>query len=85
MRVISFMAQDIILLEAEIELLREACSAKGGAIRVDDRGDIQVRLGRTANARRLESLGYFEPAGDGWRIKPALRAQVKAVLREHDG
>lgn len=46
-------------------------------------GDLQSRFARTVSASHLAKLGYLEPTDDGWRIKPALRAQVRAVLREH--
>jgi hypothetical protein len=79
------MAQDISLTETEIDLLREACAAKGGAVRVEVSGDIQRRLARMACAARLAKLGYFEEAEDhAWRIKPALKTQVAALLREHE-
>jgi len=77
------MARDIVLTEGDIELLREACSARGGVIRVDPAADLQARVGRTASALHLSRLGYFEAVPDGWRIKPALRKQVAKVLREH--
>jgi hypothetical protein len=77
------MPKDILLTETEIELLREACAAKGGAIRVDPGCDIQVRVGRTACASHLAKLGYFESHEDGWRIKPELRKKVAKVLREY--
>jgi hypothetical protein len=77
------MPKDIILTEADIDLLREACSAKGGVIRVDTEGDVQARFARTVSASHLAKLGYLEPIGEGWRIKPALRAEVKAVLKGH--
>ena len=76
------MPKDIALTEAEIELLREACSAKGGLIRIDPSGDIQRRLYRMTCATRLAKLGYFEQVEDGWRIKPALKKDVAKVLRE---
>ena len=81
----SAMPKPIILTETEIELLREACSAKGGVIRIRDDVDIQARLQRTACAHQLARLGYFEAIDGGWRIKPALRKAVAKVLREYDG
>ena len=77
------MPKDIILTEAEIDLLREACAAKSGRVRVDERDDIQRRVGRAAYASHLTMLGYFEVIDGGWRIKPALKKQVAAILREH--
>lgn len=75
------MPKDIVLTEGDIELLREACSARGGVVRVDPGLDIQRRLGRTANAMHLAKLGYLEPIEDGWRIKPELKRQVAEVLK----
>jgi hypothetical protein len=77
------MPKDILLTDTEIELLREACSAKGGVIRADPSGDIQARLHRMACATHLAKLGYFEQVGEGWRIKPELRKDVAKVLREY--
>lgn len=77
------MPRDITLTEADIELLREACSAKGGVVRVKPEGDLQTRFARTVSASHLAKLGYLEPVpDDGWRIKPALKGQVAAVLKE---
>lgn len=78
------MARDITLSPADIELLREACAAKDGVLHVKAiHGDLQARFGRTVSASHLAKLGYLEAVeGDGWRIKPALKAQVRAVLRE---
>jgi hypothetical protein len=76
--------KDITLTEADIALLREACSAKGGVVRVSTEGDIQARFARTVSAQHLSGLGYLEPVpDDGWRIKPALKRQVAAVLKAH--
>jgi hypothetical protein len=79
------MANDIALTDTEIDLLREACEARGGVVNVKaGHGDLQARFARTVSASHLAKLGYFEQAGgDGWRIKPALKGQVRAVLREH--
>lgn len=76
------MRRPFTLTETEIELLREACSAKGGVIRIKADVDIQARLGRTACAHQLTRLGYFEAIDGGWRIKPALKKEVGAILRE---
>lgn len=78
------MAKDITLTESDIDLLREACEAKGGVVHVKAaHGDLQARFARTVSASHLAKLGYLETVeDDAWRIKPALKAQVKAVLRE---
>lgn len=75
------MARDIILSEADIALLREAC--EGGVIHVEaTHGDLQQRFARTVSASHLARLGYLEAQGEGWRIKADLEAQVRAVLKE---
>ena len=78
------MPKDFALTEADIDLLREACAAKGGVVKVPGAGDIRHRFARTVSATRLNQLGYFEAVdAHGWRIKPALKADVAAVLKEH--
>ena len=76
------MARDIVLNSVDVDLLREACVARGGEIRVYAHGDFQANFERAASAIHLTRLGYFEALpNEGWRIKPALRAKVKAALQ----
>lgn len=76
------MARSIVLNPADLELLREACVARSGEIKVPAEGDFQANFARTASAVHLTQLGYFETLpDDGWRIKPGLKAKVTAALK----
>ena len=76
------MARTIVLSPADLALLREACVATGGEIKISPEGDFQANFSRTASAVHLAQLGYFEALpGDGWRIKSGLKARVTAALK----
>lgn len=76
------MARNIVLSPADLALLREACVAMGGEIKISPEGDFQANFTRTASAVHLAQLGYFEALpDDGWRIKSGLKAKVKAALK----
>lgn len=75
-------AREIILNAGDLDLLREACTARDGEIRMSPAGDFKVAFERAASAIHLTQLGYFETLPDeGWRLKPALKAKVKAALK----
>jgi hypothetical protein len=76
------MAREVVLNSADVDLLREACAARSGEIKVSAEGDFQANFTRTASAVHLAQLGYFEALpGEGWRLRPGLRAKVKAALK----
>ncbi len=78
----SSMARAIVLNPADLDLLREACVARSGEITISAEGDFQINFARTASAVHLTQLGYFEALpSEGWRIKPGLKAKVKAALK----
>jgi hypothetical protein len=76
------MARKIILNPADLELLREACLARGGEIKALAEADFEANFARATSAVHLAQLGYFEALPDeGWRLKAGLKAKVKAALK----
>jgi len=76
------MARAIVLNPADLDLLREACVARSGEITISAEGGFEANFVRTASAVHLTQLGYFEVLpSEGWRIKPGLKAKVKAALK----
>ena len=75
-------ARKVALGAAEIDLLREACVDRDGEIKISAWGDFGASYDRAASAVHLTQLGYFEALpGEGWRLKPSLRAKMKATLK----
>ena len=76
------MTRAIVLNPADLNLLREACVARSGEIRISAEEDFEISFARTASAVHLTQLGYLEALpGEGWRIKPGLKAKGKAALK----